>query len=810
MIMRTFVYRTYRSLLNAWVKTKIHGNSELREALREDLPTFYVLEYRSYADLLVVDQICKDNNLPSPYQYSEIDQLAQKRGFFVLKRNEGVLLKRSSSRQYSDSATELVSLLCTDQLEDVQLIPVSVYWGYHPEKQRSLKSMFFGSGRKLVSPFRKFLIILMNGRNVFVQFSRPVSVRALIDEKMDAARAERKLFRVLRVHFRQVRTSILGPELSHRKTMINTLIDSPSVRKAIELEAKDQNKHYADVRKQAKKDALEICSDLSYPVVKIFDWGLTLLWKRMYKGIEVNHAGRVKNIAKENAIVYVPCHRSHIDYLLLSYVLYGQGLALPHIAAGVNLNMPVAGTLLRKVGAFYMRRSFKNQRLYTAVFNEYMGMVYARGHSMEYFVEGGRSRSGRTLPAKTGLIAMTARTYLREQKPLVFVPVYIGYEKIIEVTSYQKELEGATKKSESVLDVFSTLKGLRDSFGKVTVNFSEPIIMDQFLNEYKPDWRETLEPGNDKPGWLNQAVNQIGDQVVTRINRAAAVNPVNLVSVMLLCSSQGKASSNQLEAELGICLELCKKAPYSNDISVTALTPEEIIEYVEELKLLNRVDSVVGFDSASAPIMSYYRNNIIHLFVIPALIIKLIELHGEITNERLVKAVLNIYPFLREDFILHWGDAELAVHIQQCLSSFSDQEMIVFKNDLWSINHISNDLVALESFSSLIQPTLQRYAMLMELLNKSGSGQLKQIGLEKRYFKVLKRITQLLGVSEADHSDRGLIRGFIQMLKSTGMIRLDDDRQLNFDTFSEEFIVDLTLSTNPEVHQIIQEVVEAE
>ena len=808
--MRTLVYKTYRALLNAWVKPKVHGCVELADALSDGKPVFYVLEYRSYADLLVVDRICEDNGLPRPYSRSDIPKLSKRRGFFVLKRNEGFVQKRSSSRQYSESAIELVKLVSSNELPDAQIIPVSVYWGYQPDKQRSLKSLLFGTSRNLVGPLRKFLIILLNGRNVFVQFSAPVSVRALIDEEMETERVRRKLFRVLRVHFRKVRTSILGPELSHRNSLINTLIDSPAVRQAIELEAKDQNKHIADIRKIAKKDALEICSDLSYPMVKIFDWGLKILWNRMYTGIDVNHIEQVRALAKDNAIVYVPCHRSHIDYLLLSYVLYHQGLALPHIAAGVNLNMPVAGTLLRKVGAFYMRRSFKNQRLYTAVFNEYIALVYSRGNSMEYFVEGGRSRTGRTLPAKTGLLAMTARTYLREQKPLVFVPVYIGYEKIIEVTSYQKELEGAAKKSESIFDVFSTLKSLKESFGQVALNFSEPIVMDQFLNEYKPDWKSTLEPGNDKPGWLNQAVNTIGDEVVTRINRAAAVNPVNLVSLMLLCASQRKATAGQLEAEIQICLTLCERAPYSANISTTNLSPKEILKHVEGLKLLECSDSVVGFDPASAPIMGYYRNNIIHLFVIPALLTKLIDLHGEISSTQLKQAVKNFYPFLKQDFILHWSETGLEQHVESCLTVFSDLQLLLLSDGIYSINVEEKDRLALQTFSSLVQPTIERYAMLTEVLVTSGSEEIKQAGLEKRYFKVLKRMSQLIGGGDADHSDRSLIKGFIQTLKTTGMISLDEDRQLVIGEIPDQLTADLSLSLSDEVKQIVHEIVAEE
>jgi glycerol-3-phosphate O-acyltransferase len=71
-------------------------------------------------------------------------------------------------------------------------------------------------------------------------------------------------------------------------------------------------------------------------------------------------------------VIYVPSHRSHIDYLLLSYLLYVNGIVPPHIAAGVNLNLPVVGPILRRGGAFFLRRSFKSNALYSAVFSEYV------------------------------------------------------------------------------------------------------------------------------------------------------------------------------------------------------------------------------------------------------------------------------------------------------------------------------------------------------------------------------------------------------------------------------------------------------
>ncbi len=141
---------------------------------------------------------------------------------------------------------------------------------------------------------------------------------------------------------------------------------------------------------------------------------LTPVWNKIYRGVLVHHLDKLKEAAPGHEVVYVPCHRSHMDYLLLSYLLYERGIVPPHIAAGINLNLPVVGTILRKGGAFFMRRSFRGNPLYSAVFTEYVAQLVSGGYSLEYFIEGGRSRTGRLLQPKGGMIAMTLRAYLRQ------------------------------------------------------------------------------------------------------------------------------------------------------------------------------------------------------------------------------------------------------------------------------------------------------------------------------------------------------------------------------------------------------------
>ena len=125
-------------------------------------------------------------------------------------------------------------------------------------------------------------------------------------------------------------------------------------------------------------------------MVRFFDHFLTWLWTRLYDGVQVRHFERVRTLAPDYQVVYVPCHRSHVDYLLLSYVIYKRGLRIPHVAAGENLNIPILGELLRSGGAFFMRRSFKGNTLYSTVFKEYVHSLMQRQAPIEYFIEGGR------------------------------------------------------------------------------------------------------------------------------------------------------------------------------------------------------------------------------------------------------------------------------------------------------------------------------------------------------------------------------------------------------------------------------------
>ena len=193
----------------------------------------------------------------------------------------------------------------------------------------------------VTSRFKKLLAIIFHPSHILLQFSTPVSLVKITEKQEDRERHVRKLLRVLRVHFNNQKQAIIGPDLSHRRTLINTIISSNEVQQAIRKESSRKEASTEKIEKRARQYAREIASHQSYRVIRSFHVVLKWLWNNLYDGIEVNHINRVKKLAQSHEIIYTPCHRSHIDYLLLSYVLYHNGLTPPHISAGKNINLPI-------------------------------------------------------------------------------------------------------------------------------------------------------------------------------------------------------------------------------------------------------------------------------------------------------------------------------------------------------------------------------------------------------------------------------------------------------------------------------------
>lgn len=743
-------------------------------ALDPDKVVCYVLRTQSATNLMMLAEQCEELGLPSPMESLGISGLNDSPRHVFLARSLGWFNRDSRLLRHEN---RLQSLLEAATLEgvDVQLVPVSVYWGRNPGKERSLFKLLFAD-QEGAGLLRRLLITLFNGRQVFVSFSAPISLKDWQAEQ-EPNKAFGKLVRILKLHFHRQRIATMGPSLTHRGDLLNSLLAAQPVRDAIEQEARKRKIGMRQAKQQAKAQILEIASTPSHVVLRLFDMLLTWLWNKLYDGVEVKNIELLRRAAQKYEIVYVPTHRSHMDYLLLSYVLYYNGLVPPHIAAGINLNFWPVGRLLRCGGAFFLRRSFKGNRLYTAVFNEYLHFLLARGVPVEYFIEGGRSRTGRLLDAKTGMLSMTVQNYLRgSRKPLAFIPVYFGYERVMEVSTYLNELHGSSKQSESFLQLLRTRKALRQPYGKVYVSFGEPLLINQLLDQVHPDWRNHPEDLDERPLWFKNTVNELAEGILSRINRAAAVSPMALVATILLAQPRLIIDRRELILLLDGVRQILTDAPYSLEMSLPDDKAEHLLQQAIRLGAVREMPHEYGAMIALLPeqaaMASYYRNNVLHLFLLPALMASCFLMDDCITLAVLHKRCRQFYPFLKAEFHLHWSLEQLDSAINDYVEALTRKGWLNAKAEL--IACIPETRPLLLQLARLVEPCLQRYAIALKLL-KAHKGRLSRSQLIHECRLVAQKISLLYGINAPEAFDRSLFETLSAQLERQGYVVSDEN-----------------------------------
>ena len=782
-----YLFNMLRRLMFLWVKTSVQGTLPQLPDNEVDAkkPIIYVLHNRSLSDLLVLDQECVKAGLPRPYAALTGQDIQENHTYFFLTKPEGMIVRREKMYN-SPRLMRLAQAVSKNEGTDVQIVPVSVFWGRQPDKEQSAFKLLFAWNYNVGSRFKKFLAVLFHGRQTLIHFNAPMSLKEIVDEGQDEERTLRKINRILRVHFRQLHTSVNGPDLSHRRTLVDSLISSDVIRRAIEKEVQEKGIKPEKAYLRARKYANEIVSDYSHPVVRFMDILLTWFWNKIYSGVEVNHIEPVRELAKDHEIVYLPCHRSHIDYLLLSYVLYYRGLQVPHIAAGINLNMPVVGSVLRRGGAFFIRRSFKGNPLYSTVFHEYLHTLFTRGFPTEFFVEGGRSRTGRTLKPKTGMLSIMLRSYLRSHsKPIALVPIYIGYEKVLEASTYMGELRGAKKKKESPLDIFRTVAALKEDFGNAFVNFGVPMKLEEFLDKEQPGWQEQEYDEEYRPDWLRQTTDNLGIEIAKRINTAAAINSVNMVGMALLNTPRMALGEEELVLLLNAMTTLMSRVPYSDHITRPDLDGQAMVKQVESLKMVERrsdsLGDIICLDERNTVLMTYYRNNILHLLAIPSMICRLFSSADQLEHSEIVKKCQNFYPYLKAELFLRWDNSELEEVVNQWLNALVDVALLTRKGDTYMRPDTSTaEFITMTILSRAIQQPLERYFVVISLLLRNGSGNVDAVELEKQSQEMSQRLSMLHGQNAPEFFDKTLFRYFIDELKAGGLVEADEAGHLTF------------------------------
>lgn len=762
--------------LRLFVKSKLVPKDPCGELdIKRDKPIIYVLKNESASDLLALERVCRLLSLPPPTDKITIAGKELPR-YFCVQGRKPLFGKKEDGEKFITRFSELVSLLRQTDEPDLQLVPVSLFWGRNAgHTDDSMTSAVLED--EDASWLRKLMMIIFLGRDNFVRFSLPISMQTLLEQRGSDARIAHKLSRLARFHFYRQTQAMLGPKLLYRASLDRKILQSPALQAVMSDYAGQKNIDQAEVEQEVRGYIDEIAANYSERVLRIFDRILTWLWNKLYKGVNITNAERVRQLAQNgDEIVFVPCHRSHMDYLLLSYVIYRQGMVPPHIAAGINLSFWPAGPILRRGGAFFMRRSFRGNKLYAAVFREYLHQLFNTGYSVKYFTEGGRSRTGRLLAPKTGMIAMTVQGLLRGiERPITLVPVYLGYDHVMEVSTYHGELKGKSKEKESVGQFVKTLRKLKN-FGQAYVNFGEPIQLNKLLDSRVDNWRDSIDDVEmQKPSWLTPTVNHIANNVMVNINNSAALTSITLSALVLLGVERRVTTKDALEKQLELHLQLIRKAPFMPDVTVPDASGQELLAQAIALGKLNvssdELGDIVSLDVTSAVTMTYYRNNILHLFAIPSLIAAVFVYQGPKSRAELDRVIAQLYSLIQAEFFLGFEHDSLNSYIDSALTALTDLGLIKLATDKYSV--VAENKTQLVIMAQHIQETLERYAIVLKIIERKPA--IERAALSQESHALAKRLSQIHGINAAEFFDKQVLTTFITGLKEQGYLSNDLD-----------------------------------
>lgn len=546
------------------------------------------------------------------------------------------------------------------QLEDIELVPLLLLWERRPDPQHiSFLSDVFGTNQR-PGFLRKFISFVQTPWQSFfnigqplVQVSTPIVLSEFMRDYPNAGSADvcELVRQRLLANIAQERHVVLGPTGQPPQKQLQSILHRPEITRVIGELAREERVEEEAIRRRVRAYFEEIAAVPSMLTVKILSFILSLIWYRIYDGFEVDEEGleQVRSASKTSSLIIIPSHKSHIDYLIISYLFYQYGLAPPHIAAGVNLSFFPLGAIFRRAGAFFIRRSFKGEALYPVVFREYLIHLMQQSYPIEFFIEGTRSRTGKLIKPRYGMLEMIVQAFTSGRVDEVsIVPVSVGYEKIIEAASYQREILGEEKKKESLAELLKTPKFLASRYGRLYVQFAQPIKLSQYLERFG------IDPLRPDPANLEALIVRLAHKIIYDINSVTAVTPTALVAMILLNNNARHIDRERLLQEAGFILrfltQIEREARLSRTLEdallqVQHLLPQEdtssidhevaigeaiasVIDEALELFERNKLVKVLdehGERFYSVPDearveLAFYRNNIIHLFIPEALL----------------------------------------------------------------------------------------------------------------------------------------------------------------------------------------------
>jgi len=532
----------------------------------------------------------------------------------------------SALRTGPDYLREIVHHSWSTAGPEVSLVPVAVLRGRGMRRKESRLATLVYSVQEMPGEIRRLISLLWNLNDTSLSVGVEVGVRAFTEEyqREGEERIVRRLTRALQIFLYREERVVWGPLLLPKRQVRQRALQDDEVRRVIrELAATGRPE--SQLWRQAEKYFDEMAANFHGIYFSFLEFVFNRIWPKLFQGFEYNGLEQVLDTMRQHPVVLVPCHRSHFDYVIISYIFHLNFMSPPHIAAGINLSFWPLGSLFRGAGAFFIRRTFDDNALYKAVFRSYLTFLIREGYTQEFFIEGGRSRTGKILTPKLGMLSAIVDAFSAGvRRDLYFVPVSIHYGRVVEEDEYQRELGGAEKEPESLAGLMRARRVLRRRHGTVSITFAEPISLNHALGDRKDAFRHEQDPAVETQ--KRRFVQKLGFRLLREAN-AVSVSGATSVSASVLLGLPHRAC--RLDEFVTRALALtrflrARQVRFTASLERNAESEfRENLGFLESGGLMQRLAadarSVIFVPTEKRLALDFYKNNTIHFFLVPAL-----------------------------------------------------------------------------------------------------------------------------------------------------------------------------------------------
>jgi glycerol-3-phosphate O-acyltransferase len=491
---------------------------------------------------------------------------AQRKGGSAMVFLQATALGRALGRPGRDDPFPALVGLARKSERPVLLVPELFVWEKWTVRFKPAWADYVFGSPEAPGFLHSVLAFFRNYRRAQFRVGQPIDLTALVKDAGDAPDnvLARKVRSTLHVHLARETRTVFGPPFKPPERVIEETLRDRALRRSLQVISETSGRRPESVLRESRRDLNAIAARLHPTVLAVANPLMSLVFRFMYDGIDVDEAGleRAVRASQGAPLVLCPSHKSHIDYLVLSWTMWHRGYQAPLVAAGSNLSFFPLGPFLRRCGAFFLRRSFGGDKVYTATFKAYVRKLVRDGVHQEFFLEGGRSRTGKLLPPKLGLLTWEVEAILDgAREDLAFIPVSLDYENVVESKSYSRELLGAEKKPEDLKALLSAPRVLARRYGRIHVTFGQPVRLRELMRSRGLD-----EPASVTEEQKRALVRALAYRVMYEISRVSTVTPQALAATALL-SFRGRGIA---AAELGARVQTLRGVAESEEVPISA------------------------------------------------------------------------------------------------------------------------------------------------------------------------------------------------------------------------------------------------